>query len=92
MKSFSFAMSLVLVVSTSPPGLRAADESASEGAVSAAVVTADGESAEAETQKEMPRYMRLLESWSTSPDELFRPVSFQDLLHPTLRLLIFRPL
>lgn len=83
MKSFSFVMSLVLVASTSPPGLRAADEPISDAVTTAAaVVNAEGQSPSAAAPTEVPGYVKIVDSWSTSPDELFRPVSFQDVAAP----------
>ncbi|MBC8291442.1 MAG: hypothetical protein H8E37_14165, partial [Planctomycetes bacterium] len=74
MKTFFSVMSLVLLVSASQAvRLRAADE-APQAAVSNAVSTTANEG----KSDEKPVYMRIIESWSTSPDEVFRPVSFQD--------------
>lgn len=65
-------MSLVLIVSASQASRLQADDESPQAVVSNAVSSNSDES------KEEPGYMRIIDSWSTSPDEVFRPASFQD--------------
>ena len=83
MKTFYSVMSLVLLISgSSAVNLRAEDEAA-------AVAPTVAEPAETEVvaePAETPGYVRILDSWATSPDELFRPVSYQDVSAPDVAL------
>ena len=65
-------MSLVLLVSASQASDLQADDEAPQAVVSNAVSSNSDES------KEKPGYMRIIDSWSTSPDEVFRPAAFQE--------------
>jgi len=72
LKTFFSAMSLVLLVSASQASDLQADDEAPQAVVSNAVSSNSDES------KEKPGYMRIIDSWSTSPDEVFRPAAFQE--------------